>query len=66
MYLIIADNQSFNVDSPFFVKKKFSSGAWIPSSFVDAQAVVINGSLFSIFNKPPIDGCPVAFIKKID
>ena len=68
MKKIIVDNKIFYVDAPNYVKKKLSTGAWIPSTKDDSEALAINGE---IYNLPQnrityVEGRPYAIIKDVD
>ena len=67
MFQITVDDKIFYTSStPNYVKKKSSSGAWIPSTQADAEGLAVLGKIYSLPNKPAIDDNPVAIVKEID
>ena len=67
MFQITVDNKIFYTSSaPNYVKKKSSSGAWIPATKNDAEGLAFMGEIYSLPNKQPIENKPVAVVKEID
>ena len=49
MFQIIVDDKTFYTSSaPHYVKKKISSGAWIPAMKDDAEGVALMGEVYAL------------------
>ena len=65
MYRIIQDNKTIAFcNNPRYVKFKKDSNNWVESSSQDAQAVVINGKFYNLFNYNLIADAPLVSVQK--
>ena len=65
--IILGDEILMQTDSPRFVRKNPSSGAYIQCSFTLAECIAIDGKRYSIEGKELVEDAPdVVTVKQID
>lgn len=65
--ILLGDEILLQTDSPRFVRKNPSSGAYIQCDFAQAECVAINGRRFSISGRKLVADAPdVVTVKQID
>ncbi|MBQ7609096.1 MAG: hypothetical protein IJU76_14195 [Desulfovibrionaceae bacterium] len=67
MYQIVSNGEVVALcDKPRYVRVKPQSGAYIETDAEHAEALAVNGVLYSLPDKTPIGDAPVAFVSSVD
>lgn len=68
MYQIKDENGDViaQVDSPRYIKMHEENQCWIRCQLSDAQALAVNGKVYSIFGRELIEGAPPVFVQEVD